>query len=452
MAIRRLGPAFVVLSIAWGVLKTAPEGTSKLEAAGPDRLVGYQSLPNGAMCMVPPGRPGTVAADRWERQAAGSARVGEARSTVSVERNPVRMIQDPYPTLSAVAVDPESNEVVATDENLFQILAYGRLANTPTTAAMTEPKWRIAGDRTGIEFICGLHLDQPTGDIYAIYGDVPGIMHVFSRKEHGNVPPIRELQTGGELRGRGLAVDDEHQEMFLVSQHNSAVAVFRKQAAGDEAPIRLLQGDRTRLANPHGIALDRRNDLIFVTNHGQVSSRSTAGADLNQAKPNMPLGRDQAVLGSGRFLRPSITVHRRSAQGDEPALRVIEGARTQLNWPAGIVVDERRGELFVANDTGNSVLVFRADAEGDAAPIRVLKGPNTALASPVGLFLDTKNDELWVANYGNHALTVYSPTAEGNTRPRRIIRTAPLGSEALMIGNPGAVAYDTKREEILVPN
>jgi DNA-binding beta-propeller fold protein YncE len=317
---------------------------------------------------------------------------------------------------------------------------------------MTEPRWRIGGKRTEIEFISGVYLDQRTGDIYAIYGDVPGVMHVFSPEQQGNVPPARELRTGMNLRGRGIAVDEAHQELFLVSQHNSAVAVYRKQAAGDEAPIGLLQGDRTRLANPHGIALDSRNDLIFVTNHGQVSSRSTAGIDLSRLKPNVPLGSSFAVLGSGRFLLPSITVHRRTARGDEPPLRVIEGPRTQLNWPAGIVVDERRGEVFVANDAGNSILVFRADAAGNVAPIRVLKGPDTAVSNPLGLFLDTKNDELWVANYGNHALTVYSRSADGNTPPRRMIRTAPPGSEALMIGNPGTIAYDTKREEILVPN
>jgi DNA-binding beta-propeller fold protein YncE len=262
------------------------------------------------------------------------------------------------------------------------------------------------------------------------------------------VPPVRALRTGSELRGRGLAVDDDHEELFVTSQHNSAVAVFRKQASGDDAPLRVLQGDRTRLANPHGIALDRRNGLIFVTNHGQVSSRlAEPGRILNRV-----LGQSLAVLGSGRFLSPSITVHRRLASGDEPPLRIIEGPRTQLNWPAGLVVDEARGEVYVANDKANTVLVFAADAAGDAAPIRMLKGPDTALGSPGGLFLDQKHDELWVSNYGTHTLTVYPRTAAGNTPPRRRIRSAPLGSEALMIGNPGALAYDTKREEILVPN
>jgi hypothetical protein len=33
-----------------------------------------------------------------------------------------------------------------------------------------------------------------------------------------------------------------------------------------------------------------------------------------------------------------------------------------------------------------------------------------------------------------------------------VIRNGPLDAPALMIGNPGAIGYDTKRDEILVPN
>jgi hypothetical protein len=66
--------------------------------------------------------------------------------------------------------------------------------------------------------------------------------------------------------------------------------------------------------------------------------------------------------------------------------------------------------------------------------------------------VDTQNDELWVSNYGNHTATVYKTTAEGDTPPLRVIRSGPLGQLALMIGNPGALAYDSKREEILAPN
>ena len=36
--------------------------------------------------------------------------------------------------------------------------------------------------------------------------------------------------------------------------------------------------------------------------------------------------------------------------------------------------------------------------------------------------------------------------------PKRVIRSAPEEKIAQAIGNPGAVGYDSKREEILVPN
>jgi hypothetical protein len=120
--------------------------------------------------------------------------------------------------------------------------------------------------------------------------------------------------------------------------------------------------------------------------------------------------------------------------------------------PSHLFLDQERGELFVANDMGNSILVFDASASGDAAPKRVLKGPRTQIQNPTGVFVDLKNDELWVASFGNRAATVFHRTAEGDTPPLRVIRNGPADAPALMIGNPGAIGYDTKREEILVPN
>ena len=86
------------------------------------------------------------------------------------------------------------------------------------------------------------------------------------------------------------------------------------------------------------------------------------------------------------------------------------------------------------------------------APIRVLKGPKTLIKNPTGIAYDAKNEELWVANFGNHAATVYKRTAAGDVAPLRVIRGAPIDSPAPMMGNPHTIAYDTKRDEILVSN
>jgi hypothetical protein len=96
--------------------------------------------------------------------------------------------------------------------------------------------------------------------------------------------------------------------------------------------------------------------------------------------------------------------------------------------------------------------VFDAEASGDVAPKRVLKGQKTGLKNPTGLALDLQHNELWVANFGDHTATAYRLNAQGDTAPLRTVRAAADGVPSLMIGNPGAVAFDTKREEILAPN
>jgi DNA-binding beta-propeller fold protein YncE len=133
-------------------------------------------------------------------------------------------------------------------------------------------------------------------------------------------------------------------------------------------------------------------------------------------------------------------------------MRVIQGPKTQLNWPGAMAVDPETQEVYVANDVGQSIIVFREADKGDARPVRVLKGSRTGLSYPTGVFVDTKNKELWAANLGNSSTTVYSLSANGNTPPLRTIRSAPKGKVSLRFGKTQAVAYDSKREQILVPN
>jgi DNA-binding beta-propeller fold protein YncE len=96
--------------------------------------------------------------------------------------------------------------------------------------------------------------------------------------------------------------------------------------------------------------------------------------------------------------------------------------------------------------------VFDANASGDAAPLRVIKGTASMVSNPTGIFLDKKNNELWVANFGNHTSAVYNPDANGDVAPLRVVRSAPPNQPVPGLGNPHPIAYDTKREQILVPN
>ena len=416
---------------------TVASETAVRRPTGEPQLVSVEPLPamEGQICEWAPASAsttlrGSLQQEGASRTAPASGSTAGTQTSMEVERAPVRVIRDTYPTYSAVAVDPIRNEIVLQDENLFQILVYDRMANTPPSASMTEPKRTIGGRKTKIEFNCGLYIDPKTGDVYSINNDTMDTMVVFSRKAQGNVAPDRELYT--PHGAYGIAVDEEKQELLITVEHVNAVVVYRKMAQGDEKPLRILQGERTGLEDPHGIAVDAKNQFLFVANHGNANNRQRGTG--------------------GRFEPPAITVYPLGATGDTAPLRVIEGPQTRLNWPAQMYADEEHQELFVANDADDSILVFRAMDDGDVAPTRIIKGAKTGLRNPTGVFVDSKNQEVVVSNMGNHTATVYPRTANGDVAPWRTIRNAPQGKLALAIGNPGAVGYDSKREEVLVPN
>jgi DNA-binding beta-propeller fold protein YncE len=379
------------------------------------------------------------------------------RAADTSRRKPIRTIHDNYPAFSSVAVDVKNNEVVVTDENLFQLLVYNRTAPTPPPNSFSEPKRILGGPNTKIEFQCGLYIDPNSGDVYAVNNDTVDTLVIFTREQKGNATPAAELRTPHGTFG--IDVVEERNEMFLSLQHSNAIVVFDKFARNKDNPKRLLQGNHTGIADPHGIGVDPQRKLLYVTNHGSYRELNRSKGDITQtgmyqgtysAADTWPA--ERRVAGTGKTFPSSITVYDMDAQGNTPPLRTISGPKTQLNWPTGLAVDRATGELYVANDMGDSILIFAPDAAGDAAPVRVLKGPKTLLKNPTGITLDQKNGEFWVANFGNHTATVYKLGASGDTPPLRSIRSGPVDEPALMIGNPGSVAYDSKREQILVPN
>jgi DNA-binding beta-propeller fold protein YncE len=383
--------------------------------------------------------------------APAGAPAGDSANGDFSQRQPERVIRDPDAAFSAVAVDASHNEVVMTDENRFNILIYDRNTNTRPTS-VSDPKRLIGGLNTKIEFQCGLYIDPVTGDIYAVNNDTVDSLVIFSRTAIGDVKPDRELHTPHGTFG--IAVDEQTKELFLSVQHDNALVVYNKTAAGSEAPLRVVQGSHTGLADPHGLALDEKKKLLFVTNHGSYHEVAppAPGQRRRNDDPAFPLSRDYAVPGTGKFLGPSISIYAEDAKGDAAPLRTIQGPKTQMDWPTALTLDLERNELFVANDGGNSILVFDAAASGDVAPLRVIKGPKSLISNPTGVYFDAKNHELWSANFGNHTSTVYNPEASGDAAPLRVVRSAKATDATPGMGNPHPIAYDTKRQQLLVPN
>ena len=427
---RPLAAAGVVVAgiFAFFLIKS-PE--SRPHARGP-QLVSVEALPaSGDYC-----EPGYDALPQQtnlfdafgERSVyAGSQESGQ---TTLINRPPIRTIRDQDPIYSSVAVDLNFDEVVLMDQNNWALRIFNRLDNTPPGVLRTEPKRVIQGPETEIQYNNGIYIDPKTGDIYSVETDTGDEVVVFPREANGNIKPARILKT--PHRGFALAVDEEKQELYVGVQHPPQVAVYRKGASGNEKPLRSLQGESTRLSDVHGVVLDQKNKLMIVTNWGHIS--------------------DSTIAGTGRFEDPSITVYPLGASGDTPPLRVIQGSLTQLNWPAQMSVDPDTGDLYVANDIGHSILAFKETDKGNVAPSRVIKGDRTHLMNPSGVFVDTKHKELWVADFGNGSAFVYPLNANGNVAPIRTIRSAPEGKVSLKFGKVEALAYDSRRDQIWVPN
>ena len=458
-----------MLVIAAGIVLA--RGPSSFQPAGGPRLVSIQPLPemsaDGPMCQWQPASASeTLFAALMQSPAGGGSAAADAgpRNLIR-DRAPLRVIKDPYPTYSAVAMDFNHDEIVLLDENLFQIMAYDRTANTPATATMTEPKRVIGGHDTKVEFNCGLYVDPVNGDIYSVNNDTLDTLVIFNREAKGNVPPTRELRT--PHRTYGIAVDEAKKEMYLTVQDPPMVVVYDKSASGTDKPKRIFRGNKTQLADAHGLSIDTKNRWMFVANYGngalyREGAAEAGGSLLSQRSGDQPSASGQSggegrggpgrVPGSGYYTAPSITVYPLDAEGDVAPIRTLQGPKTKLNWPAHLFVDQDRGDLYVANDGGNDILVFHTTDTGDVAPYRVIGGPKSNIKNPTGVYTDPKAKELVVANMGNHMATVYPIDANGDVAPLRMIRGAQLETPSLQIGNPGAVAYDTKRDEILVPN
>ncbi|MGH9786198.1 MAG: hypothetical protein ACRD88_18670, partial [Terriglobia bacterium] len=268
---------FVLLAVTAGLVlsKGGSNGAARTNRIGQERLVSWEPLPamDGAACeWLPASASMSMAAALQQSPGTGAPPQpsGQAREAVA-KRPPLYSIKDPHFAFAGIAVDPIRNEVVLAEENVSSLLVYDRLTNTPASAVMSEPKRVIGGEKTFLEYACSVYIDPATGDIYGVNNDTMSWMPVFGRDAKGNVEPKRKLETPHTTFS--VVADEEEQELFFTIQDDHAVVVFKKDAQGEDSPVRILQGSRTQMADPHGIALDPKTGLVYVSNWGTSNER-----------------------------------------------------------------------------------------------------------------------------------------------------------------------------------
>jgi len=357
---------------------------------------------------------------------------------------PVRMIADPYPAFNGIAVDPADGLVVLSDPNRKSLLTYDRLRGASQGAAST-PIHQVIGPDTFLGMIAGVALDPQHREAYTANNDIEDTVVVMPYEATGDAKPARIFSVPHQAWG--LALGHASDEIAVTVEVQNTIVFYRRQVQGVEAPVRMIRGENTGLADPHGIYWDEAHGELGVANHGNFKGvvRNT-GSGCEDAAPT------DDVEEAGEFKPPSVSIYSAKAKGDTPPLRTISGTKTGLDWPMGIAQDPTHDAIVVANNGDSSILIFARNAKGNVAPVRTIRGSRTSIDRPIGIAVDPQNGEIWVSNWGDHSAVAFDSGAAGDVAPKRVIRSAPAGTPTPGFGNPMALAYDSKRDELLVPN
>jgi DNA-binding beta-propeller fold protein YncE len=359
---------------------------------------------------------------------------------------PVRMIADPYPAFNGIAVDAANGLVAMSDPNRKSLLLYDRRSVSQESRGQANvPIRQIVGPDTFLGMIAGIIFDPRRQEIYTANNDIEDTVVVMPYGASGNVKPVRVFSVPHQ--SWGLALGDAAEQIAVTVEVQNTIVFYRRQVKGVEAPLRILRGADTGLADPHGIYWDESHNEIGVANHGNFRGvvKNTGGG----CSPSF-VADDEAEAGESR--PPSLRIFAATAKDNTKPLRVIQGSKTGLDWPMGIAYDPQHDTIVVANNGDSSILIFGRTSNGDVAPLRAIRGDRTGISHPMGVAVDPQAGEIWVSNWGDHSALAFDSGARGNAAPKRIIRSAPAGTPTPGFGNPMALAYDSKRDELLVPN
>ena len=427
-AINRNTLAAAIVTLAVGTFCLSRVATTHEPRLGSARLVSMEDLPDfGDSCV----RPVSAHAQQETSLFADfEAEPVHAADTLDVTRPPVRTIKETYPVYSSVAVDPVRNEVILQDTNLFGVRVFGRTDNTPLNAESTTPKRIITGDATHCEYNNGLSVDLKTGEIYSVAMDTEDNVIVFAGGASGNVAPKRILNT--PHRNFASGIDDEKGEIYVTIQYPPKVVIYKKDASGDDKPVRIIEGPHTYLHDTHGLALDLKRKLMFVGTWGNSSDPNVAGSgkfyppsinvyplDANgDATPiriiqgpktlldwpgGMALDPDTGNLWVSNDVGGNVLVFKGTDGGDVTPAQIIQGPKTGLNHPAGVAFDATNREVWISNMGNSSASAFSPNANGNAAPLRTIRSApvgwkSVKFGKPQGVAFDPKRELYLVPN------------------------------------------------------
>ncbi len=385
----------------------------------------------GPFCMRPPPTELASFAGATENLFAESSVATPIDADLPIPKNvaPLRTIWEPGPNFSGVFVDTAHDEIVAIDNNHNQILTYARLANgiTPPLRTITglatnvDFPAAVFVDTAKDEIYVG---DNEISDRITVHSRTASGNLTPLRMINARLPTSDKRYSNGIMHLFGLWGDPARQEVVTTSQIGNNIATWDMHGGSSGIPKRNIQGKNTGLADPRGVSIDTvHGEIITITDghlQGGVAPPSIRvykrDADGDVAPIRVIEGPSTLLeyAGKGLFLdtvhdeiytamsNNAILVFPRTASGNAAPTRVLSGKLTGLDHPTGVFVDSEHDEVVVSNWENFSITVYPRTANGDVAPIRTIRASGDPLA--VGLLrgraiaLDRVNDEIWHLN------------------------------------------------------
>jgi hypothetical protein len=238
--------------------------------------------------------------------------------------------------------------------------------------------------------------------------------------------------------------------MFITDFANNSISGYGQTANCNCGPSILIQGGNTGMSGPQGIAIDKSGNL-YVANETVGTITKYAGAANGNVAPSFAIGGLASPIGVAVAATGNLYVSNSAAAGvgtmsiqvfppgSKVPSQTIAGPATGLSTPGFITLDAAN-DIWVANQTGNTIEEFANSASGNVPPIAVISGSNTDLSTPQGLTFDSAG-QLYVAINNTlgvpDAVLVFGKPLSGNLSPVNILCGPNTG-----VNNPTGVAVN----------
>ena len=197
----------------------------------------------------------------------------------------------------------------------------------------------------------------------------------------------------------GMGFDAIHDEIVVNSPLAQAILTFRGGADGEEAPIRTIQGPKTRILGTANTAL----------------STVTPDPDNNEIFLGIGNGAGYQGRGTGPV---GILVFDRLANGDVAPKRFLSGPDTMIRGSNSQVGIDPKADVMITK-SGGAMLIFDRKADGNTKPLRVIRGPNSKVGGGQITVYPEKGWIITGAQGGGFG--VWSVNDNGDVPPRWII-------------------------------